>query len=468
MSTLRARRTLLDWGRDVVEKVRRARRRLKRVRVVCGDDPSVQVLQDVKLFRDIRIGGTTFRGSGDAINRPIDYVFEALPAGALAGKTVLDLGSAGGAVCFGAIERGCAQAVGVEIAEVRVRGALAIKRIARVGNVQFVQQDFFAYLRGRALDFDVVFTLNVLHHLGNPFPLLRRIARAAREHVVLETPGDVDVAHYSEYGADLLDVEGARPARSPEDFVRFLAIYGFVPRQHLPSESDVQFFRSDDSKRSVFVLTRETRLKGWNERCRELEDYQPARAESYQRARSDPFNVDVRPGDSLVDLLARACGTDWTAAAENYLIAGPRASGKTHLYEQLEPAFHPSYDPKIFKFPNSKGQRGLKKHLTPRSGEARKFSQVLISTADDEHAHCTRDELASALIGRPVVCLLLNLDFAAHLRRLHKREVERHGRADSDVDYDVSLRFDCARFVDEFKRRGIQYRVLSLAGALEP
>jgi hypothetical protein len=448
--------------------LRRIRRRMRPVRFMPGDEPSVVVLQDVKLFRDVRIGGTTYRGSGDAVSRPVDYIFDALPEDALKGKVVLDLGSAGGAMCFGAVERGCAQAVGVEIAEIRLRGAEALKRIAGVENVRFVRGDFFAFLRGRTREFDIVFALNVLHHLGNPFPLLRRICRASNDYFVLETPHDVDVAHYSEYSADLLRVEGARAARSPQDFVKFLAVYDFAVQRHEPSLSEVEFFRGDQSARSVYVFKRELRLKSRKERGDELEDYRHERMAAFRRARSSAFNIDLRPGDALIDVLSARLGSTWTAANANFLIAGPRGSGKTHLYEQLGASFHPSYDPKIFKFPNAAGRQGLRQHLGPRRGQGRKFAQVLISTADDEHPHCTKEQLATALRAGSAICLLLNPDFDEHLRRLYNREAERFGRTDSDVDYDVSLRYDSSRFVDEFEKRGIPYRVLTIAGASEP
>jgi len=446
--------------------LRRVRDRLRPVTITAGDEPGVRILQGIKLFRDVRVGGTTYRGSSDSESRPVDYLFDGLPDGALRGKTVLDLGSAGGAVCFAAVERGCELAVGLETAESRIRGAEAIRRITGLANVRFIPADFYTYLGAAGPRFDAVFALNVLHHLGNPFPLLRRMCRAAKHYVILETPEDVGPSRYGEYSPDALQVEGARPARSPEDYARFLKLNNFVIERAQQSEPGVRFHRSDEAQRSVFVFRRDTRLKSRAERLAELEVYRQSRSESYNRARLDPFNVDVRPGERFADVLTTALGDEWTAGDTNYLFAGPRASGKTYCYEQMPVTCRPSYDPKVFKFPDAGGKRGLRRHLNPRPGHGRQFAQVLLGTRDDDEAHCTGDELVSAIATRRVACVLLNVGFDEHVDRLYRREADRVGV--SSIDYDVSLRFDCSRYAEACRAAGVRYRVLTMVGGPEP
>lgn len=435
------------------------RDRLGPARATSGEDSSVRILQGVKLYRDVRVGQRLFRGSRDGESRPIDYVLDVLPEHGLTGKSVLDLGTAGGAVCFEAVRRGCERAVGVEIADSRIRGAKLIKRITGVPNVEFIQGDFYAFLGHRVRQFDVIFVLNVLHHLANPFPLLRRICRASREHVVLETPDDVSAERYSEYSADLSDVEGARSPRTFGDIARFLAIQNFRIEQHRPSSADARFFRNAESERSLYLFGRESRLKGREERWNEMQLYRGAREESYARARADEFNLDLRPTDDLTDILRAEFRRDWDEATLNFLLAGPRASGKSHYFDLAGPECRPRYNPKIFKFPNADGQHGLRRHLHPRRGEGRRFASALISSADDEDAHCTTPEIVRALRGRPVVCLLLNVDFEQHFDRLYQREVETFG--ESSVDFDVSLRFDCTRVITALRKSGVRYRVFT-------
>ena len=420
----------------------------------------MKILGGVKLFRDVRVGDTVFRGSKDTVSRSVDYIFDALPPDTLAGRAVLDIGAAGGAVCFEAVNQGCRSAVGVEIAEERIRGADAIKRLTRARNIHFVQQDFFGFLRDRSRQFDVVFLLNVLHHLGNPFPLLRRVARTTRDVLVIESPDDVDVSHYSEYGENLLHLEGARPAKTTDDFIRFLALSNFALVHRRSSEPGGTFSRGDESPRSIYVFRRSAVGKTLDERLGEVEPYRTTRDITYSRARAMGMNEECSDDTNIVARLGAAFPHEWRTASVNFVIAGPRASGKTHLYERVGPTHHPAYNPKVFKFPDADSKRGLSRHLNPRPGQGLRFAQVLVSTADDEGAHCTTEELADALSGRRVICLLLNVGFVEHVRRLHQREAAQGFL--TDVDYDVSLRFECDRVAAALTSRGVRLRVLTI------
>ena len=108
----------------------------------------------------------------------------ALPE-SLAGKSVLDVGSAYGYFCFEAEARGAARVVGVEIAEERFRDALLLKEI-KGSNVEFIQRDIVR--DPLAEQFDYVLLLNVLHHLVDPIRALRQLASITRERLVIEFP----------------------------------------------------------------------------------------------------------------------------------------------------------------------------------------------------------------------------------------------------------------------------------------
>jgi 2-polyprenyl-3-methyl-5-hydroxy-6-metoxy-1,4-benzoquinol methylase len=442
----------------------RLRRRFQPLKVTTGEDPSVQILHGVKLYREVHIGGTIFRGTADTSGRTIGYVFDLLPTGAVTGKTVLDLGTAGGAVCFEAVERGARLAVGVETEDRRIRGARFIKRRTRLKNVEFVQQDFWEFFQRTRPEFDLILVLNVLHHLANPRPLLRRIAKAARERIVVEIPTTIDVERYNEYSADLVALQGEGPLQSPDDVTRFLALYDFALERQRPSPPETQFYGHDEAARALYVYSRlsAAHVKSREERWMEVEPYRAARNASWQQARADPFNIDCLPGDRLDDILRQAFDREWTNGELNVLLCAPAAAGKSHLFERASPATHPPYNYKVFKFPNDKSQQGLHRHLNPRQGEAGRIGQVLLNTVDDLSSHCAPEALARAISGKPVVCLLLNVGFDEHFARLYRRQVERVGTVDAAVDYEVPLQFDCTKVIEQLRQHRCRYRVLTL------
>jgi 2-polyprenyl-3-methyl-5-hydroxy-6-metoxy-1,4-benzoquinol methylase len=450
----------------VIDLARRAARRVRRlfvdVEVSPGEDPSVLILQGVKLYREIHIDGIVFRGTADTPGRTIHYVFDVLPEGALAGKTVLDLGTAGGAVCFEAVRRGASGATGVETEERRIRGARFIKRRTGQDRVTFVQQDFWEFFQQSRPQVDVIFALNVLHHFGNPLPLLRQIVHAARERIVVEVPTSISVEDYNEYGAAFANLPREGTINSADEITRFLALYDFSLERERASPPETQFYGSQQAPRALYVYTRlpRTHVKNEAERRVEVEPYRDARTLSWERARADQYNIDVLPGESLDQILEKALGPAW--ASTNILLCGPPASGKSHLYESAPAGSHPPYNYKIFKFPNDKGQQGRHHHLNPRPGEAGKIAQVMLSTVDDAAAHCTVDDLALATTGKAVVCLVLNIDFEEHFNRLHRRQVDRVETPDASADYEVPLQFDCAKVIETLRAHGCQYRVLTV------
>jgi SAM-dependent methyltransferase len=103
----------------------------------------------------------------------------------LAGKTVLDVGSALGYFCFEAEARGAARVVGVELKEQRFRDAVLLKDI-KGSKVDFIQRDIVL----DPLDecFDYVLLLNVIHHLKDPIRALRQLASITGERLIIEFP----------------------------------------------------------------------------------------------------------------------------------------------------------------------------------------------------------------------------------------------------------------------------------------
>jgi len=101
----------------------------------------------------------------------------------VAGKSVLDVGSYLGYFCQEALRRGAVSAHGIEVDANKVRQARALAEMNGLA-VSFQHAD----IESCALPgtYDVVLCLNVVHHLFDPIGVIRRLARAAREKLVLE------------------------------------------------------------------------------------------------------------------------------------------------------------------------------------------------------------------------------------------------------------------------------------------
>jgi 2-polyprenyl-3-methyl-5-hydroxy-6-metoxy-1,4-benzoquinol methylase len=100
----------------------------------------------------------------------------------LRGKTVLDVGCKYGSFCFEAERRGASRVVGIDVDPESVRKAKLLGS-ARGSAVEFALRDVE---REELAEFDYVLCLNVLHHLADPVGALAKLARAARERLVLE------------------------------------------------------------------------------------------------------------------------------------------------------------------------------------------------------------------------------------------------------------------------------------------
>lgn len=111
----------------------------------------------------------------------------------LNGASVLDIGSALGAVCFEAEKRGAAEVVGLEPRESRFEAAVILKEILGSG-VEIRRETLAEFLHGQLLartsrrQFDHVLLLNVIHHLDNPIEALRQCALLTKRQLVIEFP----------------------------------------------------------------------------------------------------------------------------------------------------------------------------------------------------------------------------------------------------------------------------------------
>lgn len=100
-------------------------------------------------------------------------------------QTVLDIGCAGGYFCFEAEKAGAARVVGVELKDTRYRQSLLTKRLTG-SNVDFKQTNLYELDPNE--QFDVVFFLNVIHHLNEPMRALELLSKITAKRLYLEFP----------------------------------------------------------------------------------------------------------------------------------------------------------------------------------------------------------------------------------------------------------------------------------------
>lgn len=110
----------------------------------------------------------------------------------LTGQSVLDIGSALGAVAFEAEKRGAARVVGLEPRASRFEGSLTLKEILS-SQVEFRCENLTDYARQDSLadrpeQFDYVLLLNVIHHLDNPIEALEICASLTKRVLAVEFP----------------------------------------------------------------------------------------------------------------------------------------------------------------------------------------------------------------------------------------------------------------------------------------
>ena len=123
----------------------------------------------------------------------------------LAGKTVLDIGSAIGGLLVVAERLGAGPNVGIELGAKRFTGAQMIKKVLSSDNT-FIHGDFLDVpLENR---FDYVFALNVIHHINDYFTFLKKACSLAAKSLIIEYPTvqDKRFASYGKLPANLLKV----------------------------------------------------------------------------------------------------------------------------------------------------------------------------------------------------------------------------------------------------------------------
>lgn len=176
----------------------------------------------------------------------------------LAGKSVLDVGSAIGYFCFEAEARGAARVLGVDLREDRHRDAALLKAI-KGSNVEFQLRDVVTNPLTEA--FDLVLLLNVIHHVKEPFRALRQLAAITRERLVIEFPTfadakfrrTVEIADPGEFNRLPLVGVSSMAARVDQTFVFAPAAIERALLDHDPLFARIEFLDSPMPGRVIAV-----------------------------------------------------------------------------------------------------------------------------------------------------------------------------------------------------------------------
>lgn len=123
-----------------------------------------------KLYRKFKLSGKSYVGTEDKHKRDTMYILDLFPENFFRDKTILDIGCAGGAICFLA---GAKSATGIDTNKERVAAANKIKKENEIESIDFICGNVNEWYKGQF--FDCVFLLNVLHHEKDPSILLNKL-----------------------------------------------------------------------------------------------------------------------------------------------------------------------------------------------------------------------------------------------------------------------------------------------------
>ncbi len=172
-------------------------------------------------------------------------------------KTVLDIGCGYGALCYFAEKKGASFVMGTELKPHRYIGSILTKRILK-SSVVFSQKNIFIDKLNEK--FDLVFLLNVIHHLPEPFHAIKEISRICKDTFVLEFPNLMDSKFRSTFSCDSLDetlpLIGVSTSDQDQTFVFNRTAMERYMCDHI-KEFEVKFYPSKiNSSRLVMIARR--------------------------------------------------------------------------------------------------------------------------------------------------------------------------------------------------------------------
>src|SRR5207248_110450 len=119
-------------------------------------------------------------------SNPVTTILSAANLPDVAGKSVLDIGTCNGAVCFEMERRGASRTVGVDIYDDQWFGFDSIRQFLG-SRAEYRQASIYDVDSILGEEFDVVFFLGVLYHLRHPLLAIDVIRALCSELAVVES-----------------------------------------------------------------------------------------------------------------------------------------------------------------------------------------------------------------------------------------------------------------------------------------
>lgn len=267
---------LLDLEQHYRMWVEELRNRGMTFTVVDGSSPEFTEVEDIeealcKVNMDLTAVSddelVLFSGAGDITYQCVDFretstirgadaqeMFDRVLPGSLEGKKFLDVGCAEGTFCLEAKRRGAVVVKGIDIKANRLGIAKTLAR-ARGVEAQFELRDIQRTPINE--DYDHIIILNVIHHLDQPFQVLKNLAKSTLETLVIEFPGLSDhkfgrtvpglptgLNGFPLIGVSLIGEQDQTFVYSPAAIERLMSgpPYSFAKVQIRPSPMNQRFF----------------------------------------------------------------------------------------------------------------------------------------------------------------------------------------------------------------------------------
>tara|TARA_R100000808_G_C2155395_1_gene167787 strand:+ start:13232 stop:14374 length:1143 start_codon:yes stop_codon:yes gene_type:complete len=140
-----------------------------------------------KTYRHIQIGDRVYMGKDGDKNRTPNYIIDMFGGDYFNNKSVLDLGTAAGAILFN-IQDKILKGTAVDIDDKKLNIGIDIAEKNNIDNINFILSKLEPFLSETKESYDCIFLLNILHHVQTPYKILDLVAELSNDMICIEAP----------------------------------------------------------------------------------------------------------------------------------------------------------------------------------------------------------------------------------------------------------------------------------------